>query len=58
VKQADSLDSFTVRLPADLAASLREKAAIEDRSMAGLVRVAVRSLLQNPAQPEKGTRSA
>jgi predicted transcriptional regulator len=58
VKQTEAaLDSFTVRLPADLAASLREKAELEDRSMAGLVRTAVRSLLvekgNSAERPEK-----
>jgi hypothetical protein len=39
------LEQLNVRVPVELIQALREKARIEDRSVTGLVRLAVRDLL-------------
>jgi predicted HicB family RNase H-like nuclease len=43
---------FMVRLPADLHAALKERAAKEDRSLAATLRLAVRLYLERPVEGE------
>lgn len=46
---AESLETFLVRLPKEMREEVRNRAAIEDRTQAQIVRRALRLYLQRPA---------
>jgi predicted DNA-binding protein len=46
--------ALTVRLPADLHDALRERAAQEERTIAGIMRLAARRYIEHVDQGERG----